>query len=136
MDIHPIRSDADCRAALKQISALMEADPELGTPEGDRLDILTTLVQAYEAKAVPMTAPDPVEAIKFRMDQRGLSVKDLEPLIGKRNRVYEVLNRRRPLTLAMIRRLHQSLGIPAEVLIQGTASLTHDSSRRRSTSDL
>ena len=81
-----------------------------------------TLVQAYEAKHVPITAPDPVEAIKFRMDQSGLSVKDLEPMIGKSNRVYEVLNRKRPLTLAMIRRLHKSLGIPADVLIAETAA--------------
>ncbi len=117
MDIRPIHTDADYKSTLREISNLMESDPELGTPEGDRLDILVTLVQAYEAKHVPMTAPDPVEAIKFRMDQSGLSVKDLEPLIGKSNRVYEVLNRKRPLTLAMIRRLHQSLGIPADVLI-------------------
>ncbi len=117
MDIRPIHTDADYKSTLREISRLMESDPELGTPEGDRLDILVTLVQAYEAKHVPMTAPDPVEAIKFRMDQSGLSVKDLEPLIGKSNRVYEVLNRKRPLTLAMIRRLHQSLGIPADVLI-------------------
>lgn len=95
----------------------MDSDPELGTPEGDRLDILATLVRAYEARHAPISPPDPVEAIKFRMDQSGLSVRDREPLIGQRNRVYEVLNRKRPLTLAMIRRLHQRLGIPAEVLI-------------------
>jgi HTH-type transcriptional regulator/antitoxin HigA len=117
MDIRPIRTEADYKATLKEISALMDADPDLGTPQGDRLDILTTLVQAYEAKHMPMAAPDPVEAIKFRMEQSGLSVKDLEPIIGKSNRVYEVLNRKRPLTLAMIRRLHHSLGIPADVLI-------------------
>lgn len=122
MDIRPIRTTADHQAALKEISALMEADPELGTPEGDRLDILATLVQAYEARHVPMSAPDPIEAIKFRMDQSGLSVKDLEPLIGKSNRVYEVLSRKRPLTLAMIRRLHHSLGIPAHVLIAQSAA--------------
>lgn len=100
----------------------MDSDPDLGTLEGDRLDILVTLVQAYEAKHVPIAAPDPVEAIKFRMEQSGLSVKDLEPIIGKKNRVYEVLNRKRPLTLAMIRRLHRSLGIPAEVLIAETVA--------------
>lgn len=122
MDIHPIRTEADHRAALRQISALMETDPEPGTPEGDRLDILATLVQAYEARHFPIGAPDPVEAIKFRMEQSGLSVKDLEPIIGRSNRVYEVLNHKRPLTLAMIRRLHRSLGIPAEVLIAETAS--------------
>lgn len=120
MDIYPIHTAADHKAALKEIAVLMESDPALGTPDGDRLDILATLVQAYEARHVPITAPDPVEAIKFRMDQRGLSVKDLEPMIGKSNRVYEVLNRKRPLTLAMIRRLHQSLGIPADVLIAET----------------
>ena len=117
MDIRPIHTEADYKATLKEIDALMDFDPELGTPEGDRLDILATLVQAYEAKRAPITAPDPVEAIKFRMDQSGLSVKDLEPIIGRSNRVYEVLNRKRPLTLAMIRRLHRSLSIPAEVLI-------------------
>jgi HTH-type transcriptional regulator/antitoxin HigA len=86
------------------------------------LDILVTLVQAYEAKHVVIEAPDPVEAIKFRMEQSGLSIKDLEPIIGKSNRVYEVLNRKRPLTLAMIRRLHKSLGIPANVLIAETVA--------------
>ena len=120
MDIRPIHTEADHKATLKEISVLMDADPELGTPEGDRLDILATLVQAYEAKHLPISAPDPVEAIKFRMEQSGLSIKDLEPIIGKSNRVYEVLNRKRPLTLAMIRRLHQHLGIPAAVLISQT----------------
>jgi len=121
MDIHPIRTEADYKAALRDISALMESDPDLGTPEGDRLDIIATLVQAWEARHCPIAPPDPVEAIKFRMEQSGLSVKDLEPLIGKSNRVYEVLNRKRPLTLAMIRRLHHGLGIPAEVLIAESA---------------
>ena len=122
MDIRPIHTEADYKATLKEIDALMDGDPELGTPEGDRLDILATLAQAYEAKHAPITAPDPVEAIKFRMDQSGLSVKDLEPIIGRSNRVYEVLNRKRPLTLAMIRRLHRSLSIPAEVLIAEPAA--------------
>ena len=120
MDIRPIHTQADHKATLKEISALMENDPEPGTPDGDRLDILVTLVQAFEAKHTPISAPDPVEAIKFRMEQSGLSVKDLEPIIGKSNRVYEVLSRKRPLTLAMIRRLHRALGIPAEVLIAET----------------
>ncbi len=122
MDIRPIHTEADYQATLKAISALMESDPDPGTPEGDRLDILTTLVQAYEATHVPITAPDPVEAIKFRMEQSGLSVKDLEPILGRSNRVYEILNRKRPLTLAMIRRLHKNLGIPANVLIAETAA--------------
>ena len=122
MDIRPIRTDADYQATLREVAALVDTDPDPGTPEGDLLDILATLVQAYEARHVPITAPDPVEAIKFRMDQSGLSVKDLEPIIGRSNRVYEVLNRKRPLTLAMIRRLHQVLGIPADVLIAETAA--------------
>ena len=117
MDIRPIHNPADYKATLKDISALVDLDPALHTPEGDRLDILATLVQAYEAKHCPIAPPDPIEAIKFRMDQDGLSVKDLELLIGKSNRVYEVLNRTRPLTLGMIRRLHKGLHIPAEVLI-------------------
>ncbi len=123
MDIRPIHTQADYKATLKDIAVLMESDPAAGTPDGDRLDVLVTLVQAYEARQFPIDAPDPVEAIKFRMEQSGLSVKDLEPLIGKSNRVYEVLNRKRPLTLAMIRRLHSGLGIPAEVLIAETSPL-------------
>lgn len=122
MDIRPIHNEADYTATLKEILTLMESDPDFGTPEGNRLDILATLVQAYEAKRVPITVPDPVEAIKFRMNLSGLSVKDLEPIIGKSNRVYEILSRKRPLTLAMIRRLHKSLGIPADVLIAETAA--------------
>jgi len=117
MEISPIHTEADYKASLRKIAALMETDPEIGTPEGDRLDILVTLVQAYEAKHVVIEAPDPVEAIKFRMEQGGLSIKDLEAMIGKSNRVYEVLNRKRPLTLTMIRKLHKNLGIPANVLI-------------------
>ena len=123
MNIHPIHTEADYQATLKEISALMDSDPEAGTPEGDRLDILSTLVVAYEARHFPMGMPDPIEAIKFRMDQSGLSVKDLEPIIGKRNRIYEILNRKRQLTLPMIRRLHRVLGIPAEVLIAGDNSV-------------
>lgn len=122
MDIQPIRTEADYKLALRHISNLMESDPELGTPDGDRLDILVTLVQAFEARHLPIGAPDPVEAIKFRMEQSGLTVKDLEPIIGRSSRVNEVLNHKRPLTLAMIRRLHRGLGIPAEVLIAETAT--------------
>ncbi|WP_306391850.1 helix-turn-helix domain-containing protein [Telluria beijingensis] len=116
MDIKPIRTEADYQAALSEVESLMTA--EFGTPEGDRLDVLATLVEAYEAKHFPMEVADPVEAIKFQMDQKGLTVKDLEPMIGRSNRVYEVLNRIRPLTLPMIWRLHKGLGIPAESLIQ------------------
>ena len=115
MDIKPIKTKADYRAVLKEIETLMAA--KLHTPEGERLDVLVTLVEAYEAKHHPIDLPDPVEAIKFAMEQRGLTVKDLVPMIGGTNRVYEVLNRKRPLTLQMIRRLHKGLGISAECLI-------------------
>jgi len=115
MDIKPIKTDADYRAALAEIETLMTADAS--TPEGERLDIMVTLVEAYERRHFPLELPDPVEAIRFQMDQMGLTVKDLEPMIGRSNRVYEVLNRKRPLTLKMIWRLHRGLGIPAESLI-------------------
>jgi HTH-type transcriptional regulator / antitoxin HigA len=120
MEIRPIHTKADYKATLKEVSRLMESDPPLGTPEGDRLDVLATLVQAYETKHYPIGLPDPIEAIKFRMEQAGLTAKDLEPMIGQRNRVYEVLNRKRALTLPMIRKLHIGLGIPAENLIGQT----------------
>lgn len=122
MNIKPIRTDDDYKAALKVVSSLVDADPEPGTPEGDRLDILSILVQAYEAKNFPMDLPDPVEAIKFRMEQKGLQPKDLEPMIGRLNRVYEILNRKRPLTMPMVWRLHAGLGIPAESLIRQPAN--------------
>jgi HTH-type transcriptional regulator/antitoxin HigA len=119
MDIHPIRTEADYRAALAEVSRMFDLDeePVLGTPEGDRFDILVTLVEAYERKHFPIVAPDPIEAIKFAMEQRGLSPRDLEPMIGRTNRVYEVLAGRRPLTMRMVRELHRQLGIPAESLI-------------------
>ena len=116
MNIKPVRTKADHRAALKEIESLMNA--RANTPEGERLDVLVTLVEAYERKHFPMDMPDPVEAIKFVMEQRGLTVKDLESMIGRTNRIYEVLNRKRPLTLKMIWRLHNGLGIPAECLIK------------------
>lgn len=116
VEIKPIKTDSDYRRALANIEALMTAKPD--SPEGDKLDVLTTLVEAYEQRHFPLELPDPVEAIKFEMDQKGLSAKDLEPMIGRRNRVYEVLNRKRSLTLKMIWRLHRSLGIPAESLIR------------------
>ncbi len=121
MDIRPIRTEADHQAALKEVSRLMERGPDTGTPDGDRLDVLATLVQAYEAKHFPIDLPDPIDAIKFRMEQAGLTPKDLEPMIGRRNRVYEVLNRKRSLTLPMIWKLHHELGIPAENLIRPPA---------------
>lgn len=116
MDIRPIRTEADYQAALVEIERLFSAEPN--TPEGDRLEVLVTLVEAYEARHYPVEAPDPVEAIKYYMESRGLSRGDLEPYIGSRARVAEVMNRRRPLSLGMIRRLHTGLGIPAEVLVQ------------------
>lgn len=122
MNIRPIRTESDYKAALREVSPLIDADPHPDTPEGERLDVLVTLIEAYEARHHPIPAPDPIEAIKFRMEQEGLSVKDMEPIIGKANRVYEILNRKRPLTLAMIRRLHQNLGIPADVLLQETVA--------------
>jgi HTH-type transcriptional regulator/antitoxin HigA len=116
MIIKPIRTKADPRKALKEIEGLMSARPR--SPQGERLDVLVTLVEAWERKHEPMDLPDPVEAIKFRMEQSGLAPKDLVPMIGRLNRVYEVLSRKRPLTLTMIRRLHRELGIPAESLIK------------------
>ena len=118
MDIKPIKTPLDYKAALKAVEALMDARAD--SPEGDRLDVLVTLVEDYERKHFPMDLPDAVEAIKFRMEQQGLTAKDLEPLIGRSNRVYEVLNRKRGLTLAMIQKLHEGLGIPAESLIRQT----------------
>jgi HTH-type transcriptional regulator/antitoxin HigA len=116
MEIRPVKTKSAYRAALKEIESLMKA--RANTPEGERLDILVTLVEAYERKHFPMDLPDPVAAIRFVMEQRGLTVKDLEPMLGRANRVYEVLNRKRPLTLKMIWHLHKQLGIPAESLIR------------------
>ena len=116
MEIRPIKTKADYRAALNEIEALMAAGRD--TPEGERLDVLVTLVEAYERAHYQLDLPDPIEAIKFRMEQKGMTAKDLVPMIGRINRVYEVLSRRRPLTLAMIQRLHSDLGIPAESLIK------------------
>jgi HTH-type transcriptional regulator / antitoxin HigA len=116
MDIRPIKTKADYKAALKEIEALMDATP--GSAEEDRLDVLATLVQAYETEHYPIEAPDPIEAIKFMMQQKGLTRRDLEPAIGGRGRVSEVLNRQRPLTLPMIRALSRLLAIPADVLVQ------------------
>ena len=119
MEIKPIRTKRDYKAALKQIEGLMDA--KHNSPEGDKLDVLVTLVEAYEARHLPLDLPDPVEAIKFSMEQRNLTVKDLVPYIGQPNRVYEVLNRKRPLTMAMVWKLHKGLGIPAESLIRQAA---------------
>lgn len=120
MEIKAIRTEQDYRSALRDLSALIDSDPSPDTPEGERLDVLGTLVQAYEAKHHPIDPPDPIEAIKFRMEQSNLTVKDLVPYIGPLNRVYEVLNYKRSLSLNMIRRLSDGLHIPAEVLIRET----------------
>jgi HTH-type transcriptional regulator/antitoxin HigA len=116
MDIRPIRTKSDYRAALKEVERLWEYEP--GTPEGDRVDVLATLVEAYEAKHYPIPAPDPIAAIEFMMEQKGLARRDLEPAIGSRGRVSEVMTRKRPLTLPMVRELSALLQIPADVLIQ------------------
>lgn len=119
-ELKPIRSEADYDRALKEVDRLWGA--KLGTPKGDRLDILITLIEAYEDRHYPMDPPDPIAAIEFRMEQQGLTRKDLEPLIGSRTRVAEVLNRKRNLSIAMIRRLHAELGIAAEVLVRPSRS--------------
>ncbi|ALM52002.1 helix-turn-helix domain-containing protein [Halomonas huangheensis] len=118
MNIRPIRTEMDYRFALREVSAYFDDEPELGSEDGDRFEILLTLIEAYEARHFPVDLPGPIEAIKFRMEQEGLTAKDLEPAIGKRNRVYEVLNGKRNLTLAMIWKLHEMFGIPAESLIK------------------
>jgi HTH-type transcriptional regulator/antitoxin HigA len=122
MDIKPIRTRADYRVALKDVESLMGA--KLKTLAGDRLDVLVTLIEAYERTHFPMELPDAVDAIKFRMEQQNLTVKDLEPVIGRRNRVYEVLSRKRPLTLRMIEGLHTKFDIPAESLIKQSVRKT------------
>jgi HTH-type transcriptional regulator / antitoxin HigA len=111
-EIKPIRSDADHAAALAEVERLWGA--KSGTPRGDRLEVLATLIEAYEDLQFPMDPPDPIEAIKFRMEQQGLTRKDLETMIGARTRIAEVLSRKRSLSIAMIRRRHETLGIPAE----------------------
>ena len=114
-DLKPIRNEKDYVRALAEVEVLWGA--KAGTPKGDRLDILATLIEAYEAEHYPMDPPDPIEAIKFRMEQQGLSRKDLEKILGTRTRVSEVLSRKRGLSINMIRALHEKLGISAEILI-------------------
>ncbi len=117
MKLKPIRNEKDYAIALKAAEAYFDNEPEPGTPEADVFEILLLLIEKYEAEKYAVLPPDPIEAIRFRMEQSGLTVKDMEPYIGKRNRVYEVFSRTRPLTLPMIRRLNKGLGIPAETLI-------------------
>lgn len=118
MNIRPIHTEEDYRAALKEVSALFDNEPEPGTPQGDYFDIMITLISAYEAQQFPVDLPSPIDAIKFRMEQSGLSAADLAPAIGRTNRVYEVLNGKRALTLPMIWKLHELFGIPAQSLIK------------------
>lgn len=117
MNIKPIRTEQDYKDALKAIEPLFDSQPEIGTPEFDYMEVMVLLIEAYEEQHYPISPPDAVEAIKFRMEQMGLTAKDLEPAIGRVNRVYEVLNGKRSLTLPMIRKLHSLFGIPAESLI-------------------
>ncbi len=122
VELRPIRTEEHYRHALVELEQLWGLP--LGTPEGDRLDVLLTLIDAYETSHDPIDLPDPISAILFRMEQQGLSRKDLEPMIGTRARVSEVLNHKRDLSIEMIRRLHDQLGIPAEILIQPTRRTT------------
>jgi HTH-type transcriptional regulator/antitoxin HigA len=128
-EIKPIRTEADYEAALAEVERLWGA--RSGTPEGDRLDVLATLIDAYESEHHPIDPPDPIEAIKFRMEQQGLTRKDLEGILGSRTRIAEVLNRRRGLSINMIRRLHDKLGISAETLIRPTLVTQGAASARR-----
>ena len=116
--IRPIRTDADYRNALALVAPYFDNEPEIDSDAGAHFEAMLTLIEAYEARHYPMSPPDPIEAILFRMEQQGLKPKDLEPMIGQRNRVYEVLNRKRKLTMAMVWRLHIGLGISAESLIR------------------
>ena len=117
MELKPLRSEEDYETALKIAAQYFDYEPIPGTADFDYFEVLMMLIESYEAKHFEKPSPDPVAAIKYRMELKGLTPKDLVPMIGKLNRVYEILNRSRPLTLPMIRRLHQQLGIPAESLI-------------------
>ena len=132
IQIRPIRTEADYKAALARARRLMDAKE--GSTEAEELDVLATLIEAYEDKRYPMDLPDPVDAIRFHIEQQGLSRKDLEPLLGSRARVAEVLNRKRSLSLAMVRKLNAELGIPAEILIQEPRAGRRTSGIRRRSS--
>ena len=117
MTIKPIKTEQDYKAALKAVEPYFDNEPAIDTPEGDYFEVMCLLIEEYEAKNHPIDPPEPIEGILFRMEQQGLTVKDLEPAIGKSNRVYEVLKGTRTLTLPMIRRLHKQFGIPLESLV-------------------
>ena len=117
-DLKPIRTEADHERAMAEVERFWGAKG--GTPEGDRLDVLVTLIEAYEKEVYPFDPPDPIEAIQFRMEQLGLTRKDLEPFIGSRARVAEVMNRKRGLSIEMIRRLNEGLDISGDILIRPT----------------
>ena len=135
MEIKPIRTEADYEAALKEVEKLMESQP--GTPEGDRMEVLVTLIEAYEVKHFPIPLPnDPVEVLVYYMESRGLSRSDLIPFLGSKERVSEVLHRKRGLSLEMIRRLHEGLGIPAELLIGSKTQRTSRKSKVWTGSDI
>jgi HTH-type transcriptional regulator/antitoxin HigA len=118
MDIRPIRNEDDYNWALSEIEAYFDHEPPRGTPEADRFDVLADLIEAYEARHWPIEAPDPVEAIRYRMELGGLQAKDLAEVLGSKSRASEILNRKRPITLDMARKLHDAWGIPAEILIR------------------
>ncbi len=120
MNIKPIRTEHDYLEALSAIEPLFDNQPEIGTPEFDFMEVMVLLIESYESEHYPIEPPDPIGAIKFRMEQSGLTAKDLVPAIGQVNRVYEILNYKRNLTLPMIRNLHGMFGIPADVLIKPT----------------
>jgi HTH-type transcriptional regulator/antitoxin HigA len=133
MDIKPIHNEADYQAALKEIENLIEAQP--GTPEGDRLDVMVTLVEAYEARHFPIPEPDdPVQVLEYYMESRGLNRSDLIPYLGSKERVSEILNRKRGLSLEMIRRLHNGLGIPADLIMGRPAQIVTPSNSARAKS--
>ena len=113
-----IKTDAEYRDALAELKRLMTLDPDANTPEGDELELIAMLVEQYELHTYSFNTPDPIDALLFRMEQQGLTQLDLVPFLGSRNNVSEILNRRQPLTLEMIRALHTGLGLPADLLIQ------------------
>lgn len=118
MDIKPIHNELDYKAALKAVAPYFENEPDPNSDEGNFFEVMLALITSYEAKAFPIDLPDPIEAINFRMEQLGMAPKDLQPMIGRSNRVSEILNRKRSLTITMIRKLNLNLGIPAECLIK------------------